>query len=177
MKNTLMLLCFTMINISCKKTTSTPEIVIPEVTKFCWVIRDFNSLAVIKTVCEKTAKEIAAEYPSPQYFNHRADEPLKCWYATVGERFAKNVPASLIQTHIFYQNSSFVEVNCNYCGKWYHREKRKYIPDGSFSYSPIYINQICGDSAQTLFRGREVFLRQSVDSIIVRQFSDSPTIW
>ena len=39
------------------------------------------------------------------------------------------------------------------------------------------VKQFCDDTLATLFRGREVPLRQSMDSVITLQFSDNGTNW
>jgi hypothetical protein len=145
---------------------------VPEVTKFCWVILDQN-LVVWKTECDKTVAEIATAYPSNNYY--RIDEALKCWYEASTNFIIRDFPQSLITK--LYPTRVLTIVPCNYCARWYYREKRKYIPNSSITYSTVTVRQFCGDTLQTLYRGREIPLRQSTDSIIVTQFSDNGSNW
>ncbi len=144
----------------------------PVQTKFCWKITDFN-LILITTVCDKTEAEVAAEYPNNYYY--KSDEPLKCWYSANSNTYLPNCPLSLLTK--VAPGKVFVQVNCGYCAFWYHREKKKYLPNNSITYGITRVERLCGDTVLTLFRGREVFLRQSTDSIIVRQFSDNGNDW
>ena len=166
MKQIIILSLFTLINISCKK-SSTPE---PEITKFCWNITS-PALVVMGTVCDKTAAEMATAYPDGWYF--RSDEQLKCYFETSSNAFLKNFPPSLMSKA--YPNRNFTAVSCSYCARWYYREKKKYLPNNSITYSAITVKQFCGDTLATLYRSREIPLRQSTDSIITLQFSDNGT--
>ncbi len=168
MKQILILFLFTSLNLSCK---DKPQ-VLPEIIKFCWNITS-QQLITIKTVCDKTAVEIATEYPDGCYY--RNDEPLKCWFETSTNSFIKNCPVSLIIK--VAPNRNFTMVDCNFCARWYYREKRKFLPNSSITYTPTSVTQLCGDTLATLYRGREVPLRQSADSIITRQFSDNGNDW
>jgi hypothetical protein len=47
------------LNLSCKKSSPEPELIVPENTKFCWTIRDYSNLGTIKMVCVKTAQASA----------------------------------------------------------------------------------------------------------------------
>jgi hypothetical protein len=167
MKNYLFLLVIFAATFSC-----TEKPVVEEQTKFCWNIVDYN-FVFIKAICDKTAAEIAVDYPDGFYY--RSDEPLKCWYEASSNSFAKNMPLSLLKK--FSPTINYVEANCNYCAQWYYREKRKYLPNNSITYTNRIGKTLCGDTLTTLFRGREVFLRQSTDSFIVRQFSDNGYDW
>jgi hypothetical protein len=166
MKQLLILSLFTILNISCERTNP----VDPEITKFCWNVLD-PLLVVMNTVCDKTAAEMATAYPNNWYY--KSDEQLKCYYETSTNAFLKNFPPSLLGK--VFPNRNFTEVSCSYCARWFYREKKKYLPTNSITYSPMTVKQFCGDTLSTLFRGREIPLRQSADSIITLQFSDNGT--
>jgi len=156
-------------NLSCKKSDNNIQTTIEP--KYCWKITD--PIFIDKgTVCEKTTTEIATLYPDGYYY--RSDEALLCWYNPTNGNYSKGLPASLKSKFL---TADFNIVACGYCARWYYREKKKYIPTGGITYSPTNFSQLCGDTVQTLFRGREVFLRQTTDSFIVRQFSDNGTNW
>lgn len=158
---------FLLLNISCKKTADTPSANL----KTCWKITD-AMFTDKSTECDKTAAEIAVLHPDGYYY--RSDEPLLCWYDASTRNYSSGLPASLKSKFL---NPAFVVVSCGYCARWYHREKKKYIPTGGITYSPIRVEQFCGDTVRTLFRGREIPLRQSADSIITTQFSDNGANW
>lgn len=122
--------------------------------------------------CDKTAAEIAALHPDGYYY--RSDEPLVFWYESSTGNYRADLPASLKNK---YLSPSYTQVPCGFCAFWYFREKRKFVPTGSFTYSPITYQRLCADSVRTLFRGKEVLLRQSTDSVITRQFSDDGINW
>jgi hypothetical protein len=167
MKNLLLLFIVICISFSCKEKPK-----VEEQTKFCWTILDVN-FNFLKTVCDKTASEIALEYDA--IFYYRNDEPKKCWFDAATNTYAADVPESWLKKR--YPTGNFVVVVCGYCAQWFYSEKRKYIPNNSITYSFISSRRLCGDTVTTLFRGREVFLRQSTDSLIVRQFSDNGSDW
>ena len=152
MKNYIIITIFTILNLSCKDNPDV-TLVTPN-TKFCWNITTFNLVFVVKE-CDKTETEIAAAYPN-NYF-YKSDEALKCWYEASSNTYIANCPQSLLPK--IAPNKTMVQVNCGYCAQWYYREKRKYIPNNSFTYTPTTVTRLCGDTVQTLFRGREVFFK------------------
>jgi hypothetical protein len=168
MKSTLTLFLFTILNISCERTNP----IDPASIKYCWNITN-SQLVVTKTVCDKTASEIATEYPDGWYY--KTDEVLKCYFELNSNVFLKNFPPSLLNKA--YPNRTFGEASCSYCARWFYREKSRYLPNNTITYSPMTVKQFCGDTLATLYRGREVPLRQSTDSIVTLQFSDNGTNW
>jgi hypothetical protein len=159
-----------LIIMSCKKNGNSEVIDNPN-KKYCWVTLDVQ-LIILDTICDKTAAEIAMIDSAGFYY--RQDEPLKCWYKASTNQYAKDLPQSII-TKFF--GAGYTVVNCGYCASWYLREKRRYLPTNSITYSPVTFKRFCGDTVATLFRGREIPLRQTVDSVIVTQFSDNGTNW
>jgi hypothetical protein len=170
MKQTVTAFLILFVCLACKKKENNEPTENPN-QKYCWVIMD-PQFIVLRTECDKTTKEIETAYP--QGFYYRQDEPLKCWYDATTQRYAKDLPQSII-TKFFGNN--FTVVNCGYCANWYLREKRRYIPTNGITYSSTTIKRFCGDTVTTLFRGREIPLRQSIDSVIVTQFSDNGINW
>jgi hypothetical protein len=168
MKSILILFLSIFLTSSCERTNP----IDPETTKYCWNITS-PLLVVMGTVCDKTAAEMATAYPDGWYY--KTDEVLKCYFELNSNVFLKNFPPSLLNKA--YPNRTFGEASCSYCARWFYREKRKYLPNSSITYSDITVKQFCGDTLATLYRGREVPLRQSTDSIITLQFSDNGTNW
>ncbi|HEY0039037.1 MAG TPA: hypothetical protein VGB71_00170 [Flavisolibacter sp.] len=143
--------------------------------KFCWQKVD-NFGNKLEVICSKTEAEMQMLYPnSCSYF--KAGGEKFCWMRN--GVFIKDAS----QEEIDYVNSCFgatgtaTKVDCSYCGRWYHREKRTYKPAGTATYSEVRVENFCGDTAKTIFQGRQVIIRETTDSLIVRQFSNNGTNW
>lgn len=143
--------------------------------KFCWQKVD-NFGNRLEVVCNKTKAEMQMLYPnSCSYF--KAGGEKFCWMRN--GVFIKDAS----QEEIDYVNRCFgatgtaTKVDCSYCGRWYHREKRTYKPTNTATYSTVTIETFCGDTAKTIFQGRQVLIRETADSLIVRQFSNNGTNW
>lgn len=100
-----------------------------------------------------------------------------CW--TVNGNFLKEVTQAEAEYYArcFGGNATPAKVDCNFCGRWYHREKRTYKVTNTATYSPVRIETFCGDTAKTIFHGRQVIKKDSPDSLIVLQFSSDGTTW
>src|SRR5690349_2885994 len=103
--------------ISCKK----------EPTKtFCWQLLDLLGNP-LNTVCGKTEAEMQVSYPNP------------CTYYIVGDNycwlldslfFIPDKPQDFIDRyHHCFNYTSAIKVSCDYCQKWYTRQKYLYKPD------------------------------------------------
>lgn len=140
--------------------------------RYCYVITNQN-LDSLKTVCNKTQYDMYQEYPDLWFY--RSDAEKRCWYNAGTGKFTKNCPIELVSR--ISPGGSNSSVSCDYCANWYHRVKRKHIPTGGTLYDQPRTEQFCADSLRTLFRGREISLRQSTDSVITLQFSDNGINW
>jgi hypothetical protein len=143
-----------------------------EEDEFCWVLVDQLGNAYGQ-LCHRTEAEMSAAYPGNCNF-YKMEQDF-CWLLD-GNQFVANRPEDFIVR--FKQCLGYttaVKVACDYCQQWYTREKHLYKPSGSFAYSQVRLQQFCGDTAQTLFQGREVILRETTDSLITVQFSNNGT--
>ena len=152
--------------IGCDKqsATKTPE-------THCWQIVDLAGNKV-NTICDKTAADMMANYPnSCNYYQLGGD--TACYYID-SSIFLKNVTDFELQHYLAcYHYGNVQKVDCGYCGRWYSRQKNIYKPANTVTYSAVRVKQFCGDTAYTLFQGREIILRETLDSLITIQFSST----
>ncbi|MCP9751878.1 hypothetical protein [Ferruginibacter sp. HRS2-29] len=145
--------------------------------KFCWQLIDATGNP-LGTVCNKTAAEMSATFSNPCSY-YKYDEKF-CWLVN-DSLFFMNMPEVGIRLtmNCFYQKPTYtaVKVSCDYCKKFFHRLKKTYKLDNSFTYSQITVQQFCGNTAQTLFPGRQIIEKETADSLIVRQFSGDGIQW
>ncbi len=163
MKTVLVILFATMfITLSCKKESN---------KEYCWQVVDpiGNSL---NSICYKTAAQMQDLYPNSCSYYKLGDE--YCWLID-NNIFIKNKPEDYIThfMHCYGSYTSYRKVACDYCQRWYTRQKSTYKPNSTFSYSPVQLHQLCGDTVHTLFQGREILLRETSDSLITLQFSNN----
>lgn len=125
------------------------------------------------TVCGATESELQVTYPNPcNYYKLGGKE--YCWYLNSNGVFIKNKPEDYIQRlKQCFNFSNAVKVDCDYCQTWYTRQKNTYKPTNTFAYSPVRIQQYCGDTVHTLYQGRVIVLRETSDSLITVQFSNN----
>ena len=146
-----------------------------ESPKFCWQIVD-NFGNKLETVCNRTEAEMQVLYPNPCSYYKVGGEKF-CWMRN--NVFINDVT----QEEADYINRCFgatgtaTKVDCNYCGRWFHREKRTYKPNNTFTFSQLKVETFCGDTAKTIFHGRQVIKKDTPDSLIVLQFSSDGTNW
>ena len=96
-----------------------------------------------------------------------------CWYID-NRIFIKNATDNEIQHYLHcFHYSDAKKIDCGYCQTWYSRQKNIYKPTNNFTYSPVKVKQYCGDTAYTLFQGREIIIRETADSLIIIQFSST----
>lgn len=154
----------------CKKSGPASE------QRFCWQLVDAYG-NYLQKICGKTESEIKSLYPnSCSYFKSVGEK--SCWL--VGNRFLLAMTQEEVDLYrqCFHPNSATpVKVDCNYCQKWYHREKRTYKPASTITYSQVTAEQFCGDTTAKLYQGRQIVLRETADSLIVLQFSNNGTNW
>ena len=167
-----------LIFISCKKTGE----------KFCWQIQDDNGNKV-NIVCDKTEKELrqcitdgSCVFPlelrhiTPcRYFKIEGDK--KCWM--VGNDYLQDIVENDARafSNCFGGGVEPVETSCRDCKVWYHRKKMTFKPANTFLYSVTKREYFCGDTARTLFQGRQIIIKDDADSLIVIQFSNNGTNW
>lgn len=160
MKLALTLIVAVLIFISCRKDAN---------KKHCWRLLDALGNAY-SDVCNKTEDEMKSQYSACNFY--KLGEEEFCWFID-GNIFIKNMPQDFIDRYMQCNPNlgNAVKVVCNYCENWYMRQKNIYKPTGNFSYSPIRVQRFCGDTALTLYQGREIILRETNDSLIKLQFS------
>ena len=143
--------------------------------EFCWELVDqFGNLT--GSVCNKTEAEMQRLYPSSCSYYKTNGEKF-CWL--IGQTFLSNstVEKANYYSRCFGSGATPTKVECNYCGRWYHRIKRTYKPTNTFVIYEVKVEQFCGDTAKTLYQGRQIILKDTPDSLIVRQFSNNGTNW
>jgi hypothetical protein len=154
--------------LSCKKETNKIE---TNDDKYCWQLIDplGNPL---DSVCNKNETDMQALYPNVCSYYKIGDE--YCWLID-SNIFVPNVPEDYITRflHCYGNFTNYQKVPCDYCQKWYSRQKNKYKPNDTFTFSPVHLQQYCGDTVHTLFQGREIILRETSDSLITLQFSNN----
>jgi hypothetical protein len=69
------------------------------------------------------------------------------------------------------------KLGCDYCQTFYHRKKMTYKPANTITYSTVSREHFCGDTSSRLYHGRQVVLKDTPDSLIVRQFSNDAINW
>lgn len=148
--------------LSCKKESN---------NKYCWQLVDAlgNNL---NAICNKTESEMQASYSNSCSYYKIGDE--YCWLVD-NNIFITNKPEDFITRymHCYGSYTTYQKVACDYCQKWYSRQKNTYKPNNTFSFSPVHLQQYCGDTVHTLFQGREIVLRETSDSLITLQFSNN----
>ena len=152
----------TLISVSCKKESN---------TKYCWQVVDpFGQ--ELHSVCNKTVSEMQAAYPNQCSYYKIGDE--YCWLID-DSIFIPNKPEDYIARymHCYGNFSSYKKVACDYCQRWFTRQKTTYKPNNFVTFSPVYVKQYCGDTVQTLSQGKEIILRETADSLITIQFSNN----
>lgn len=138
---------------------------------FCWQLVD-NYGNAMDTVCNKSEEQMKAQYPNACAY-YMLGEPTFCWLID-GRTFIKDKSEDGINQYMrCYSGTTAVKVECTYCQTFYWRLKQTYKPDNSFTYSHVTVQQYCGDTARTLYNGRQVILRDTPDSLIVVQFSSN----
>lgn len=168
--HSLLFISLLFIAFGCKKDGPAPE------PTFCWQVIDAfgNSM---QELCNKTETEMSALYPnSCRYYKN--DGEKSCWL--VDSTFLTSMTQEGVELYkrCFRPNAGIpMKVDCNYCGKWYHREKRTYKPANTITYSQVKAERFCGDTAAKLYQGRQIVLRETADSLIVLQFSNNGTNW
>lgn len=136
---------------------------------YCWQLYDAlgNEAGI---VCDKTESEMAAQYGN--FYYDRADAKKYCWkiqYQNGPITYADNLSEKM--AGIYFQGAILLEkFTCGYCQKWMSREKGLYKPTGNFAYKPAKVEQLCGDTCNTLFPGRIIILRDTPDSLITVEF-------
>lgn len=139
--------------------------------KYCWQLVDAlgNNVSVL---CDKSESEMQSLYPNAcNYYKLGGEE--YCWFVN-GQDFVENKTESALMKSLECQGQvqpQVVKVPCDYCKDWYTRQKHTYKPTGQFRYTSIITQQFCGDTARTLYQGREIILRETADSLIIMQFS------
>lgn len=144
--------------------------------RYCWQrIDSFGN--PLEQVCNKTESQMKALYPNSCSY-YKNDGEKSCWW--VNGTFLSNMTKEGAGLYIrcFNPNAGTpVKVDCKYCQTFYHRKKMTYKPANTITYSTVSRERFCGDTSFTLYHGRQIVLKDTPDSLIVRQFSSNGTAW
>ena len=134
----------------------------------CWQVYDMlgNPMGI---VCDKTETEIQALYGP---FYDRADAPKFCWKVSYSNGTINYVEdmSEKMAAYWFRAANNWEKWACGYCQRWSGRQKRILKSTGSYSYTPMVVQQYCGDTCSTIYAGRTIVLRETPDSIIYHEF-------
>lgn len=141
--------------------------------KYCWQVVDLLGNDVSR-ICDKSEREMQELYPNACSY-YKADE-LFCWFVD-GNMLIKDKSEDYINRYFKqctgYNFTSAIKVDCNYCQKWYVRQKHTYKPTGYSTYTSVQYQLFCGDTLKKIYQGRQVILRETTDSLIIAQFSNN----
>ena len=156
--------------------------------KYCWQIVDFNGNN-IEMICDKTEAElincvdngtcgnatIIGTLGSCNYY--KIDGAKYSWM--INDKFYKSLYAdqARLMAHCYGNNTTPLQVDSNYCKKWYTRKIITFKPNQSTTYSGISSQDYCADSLKTIYQGRKIVLRDVTDSLIVLEFSSDGMHW
>ena len=152
-----LLFLFMILLISCSK----------ENQEQCWQTYDIAGNEMV-IVCNKTEKEMAEAYGNPCLY-HKAGGEKYCWM--VNGISIKNKTVTAIENYARCYGGTPIKVDCDYCNIWYSRYKRTYKPANQVTYSPVRVQQLCGDTSRALYDGREILIKDTSDSLVVQQIS------
>lgn len=160
-------LLFCVVLIACSKGKSEEE-------HACWHVYDASGSYMGKG-CDYTEAEIKADPTVAYYF--KDGTPTFCWVigSLTGGSYVENLPADYFNK--FYTTSVVTKVDCGYCARWFHRIKRTYKPANTFYIDPIRVERFCADTVKALYQGKQDTLKNTADSLVVRQFSNDGTTW
>ena len=158
--------CFVILICSCTKRNDD--------IKHCWKLYDYNA-DELGIICDVTETEVK-NMPNVTFYHNR-NEPRFCWLTGTAPNqvYWEDAPESFIAWRT--GNISRVKVACGYCARWFHRIKRSYKPTGNFAYSQVTVQRFCGDTISKLYTGRQDTLKNTLDSLVVRQFSSDGANW
>ena len=170
---------FTLLSSGCKKESN---------KKYCWQVMD-NLGNQLNVVCDKTEAELVdciknntcGVYNNPNVTNcnyYRIGGEKFCW--KISNYYFKDLTEdqAAMYSRCYYANAPATKADCNYaCTGWYHRHKKTYKPNNSVTYSQVTLEQFCGDTAATLYQGRQIIIKDDLDSLIVIQFSNNGINW
>lgn len=150
---------------SCKKADPT----------HCWQLMDaFGNR--LQQICGKTEAQMQADYPDACSY-YRTTGTAYCWLVN-GSGYHEGLTEEGIQKIVqcFYGGTATVQkVDCGYCQVFYHRIRRLHKPTNNTTFSAITQERFCGDTVRVLFNGRQQILKDTPDSLVVRQFSSNGT--
>lgn len=164
--------------VSCKKTTE----------RFCWQIINHYGHKV-DIICDKTEQELFTCINNQECVPNMGVDALRpCSYFKIeGEKkcwmYGTNYIHDVIKNEAWAYSKCFggnvepIETDCRNCKNWYHRKKMTFKPTNTFTYSSTRVETFCGDTARTLFQGRQIIIKDDADSLIVIQFSSNGTNW
>jgi hypothetical protein len=165
---------------SCKKESN---------KKYCWQLIDANGADLV-AICDKTEAELldcVKNNTCGTFFNGGSITSCN-YYKLDGEKFCWKVNGIYLKdftenkaslyARCFYGNAALVKADsCLTCIRWYNREKKTYKPNSTVTYSPITVQNYCGDTLRTIFQGRQIIRKDDADSLIAIQFSQNGLNW
>lgn len=157
--------------------------------RYCWQLID-NSGNDLTAICDKTEAELLDCVKNNQcgIFNN-GNAITNCnYYKIEGSRFCWKINNNYLRdltenqaalyARCFYGNATAVKIDCSFaCTPWYNRRKLTYKPNNSTTYSQITSQIYCGDTLATIYQGRQITIKDDIDSLIVIQFSNNGINW
>jgi hypothetical protein len=170
---------FIVISTGCKKESN---------TKYCWQVVD-NLGNDLTAICDKTEAELVDCIRNNTCGIYNNSHVTNCnYYKLGGDKFCWKINNSYFRdltenraafiARCFYGNATAIKTDCSFtCSPWYNRYKNTYKPANSVTYSQVRLQQYCGDTLATLYQGRQIIIKDDVDSLIVIQFSNNGVNW
>jgi hypothetical protein len=159
-----------------------------EDTKYCWQVVD-NTGNKLVVICDKTETELKDCIQNNICGIFNIGTVTDCnYYKAGGDKFCWNINNNYYRDYTETEaafrarcglvTTPPIKVDCNFvCERWYNRTKRTYKPANTTTYSMVRIENYCGDTLTTLYPGRQIILKNDMDSLVVFQFSRNGVDW
>lgn len=142
----------------------------------------------LNVICDKTESELVECVNSGACGNYGGPATSCNYYKVEGDRYCWKVNnyyyGSMTENEVafrarcYHGNAGYVRADCSLaCTFWFHREKRTYKPNNTITYSQVTKELFCGDTAATIYHGRQIIRKDDADSLIVIQFSNNGINW
>lgn len=129
----------------------------------CWDVYTSNG-SLTKTVCGQTEELIRNVYG--KYYD-KASATKYCWQAIYPGYFIYYQNLSEKMAGLFFSDAlSYSKVSCEFCQNWEYYIKYIYKPTGEYFNSVAKAQTLCGDTCLTLYPGREIIIRETVDTLV-----------
>ncbi len=139
----------------------------------CWQAVELNGSKVNGLiVCNVTQAQAQTQHP--QYWFYNTNEAVFCWRITNANSAAmyySNMPESIITKLTANSGAAAVKIDCNSYCIWQILEKHKSKITGQFNPNRQLNETFTTDTCTKLFAGKVVTYRETVDSLITREFT------